>query len=157
MFQQQANVHRGSHHGSHPPVDQALLQRVAGLLLPNHLGLLRRPPPVSGAALLQQTQASVTDGANTLSYKWTANPCIRRLPCLRSLHQNQSYHSCHQMKRRRSPWARAWSCGSSSDPFWSMEFGPPVSGERQRQRSGHLWRYIITSYICTVENNTLHF
>lgn len=84
---------------------------------------------------------------------------ICQLPCLRSLHQNQSYHSCHQMKRRRrrSPWVWAWGCDSSSNPFWSMEFGRPVSEEWQRQKSAHLWRCIVKNYIGTVEKNPCIF
>lgn len=117
--------------------------------------------PVSSSCVW--SYSSTTDAG--LSHKWCqhtllqldSNPCICQLPCLRSLHQNQSYHSCHQMKRRRSPWVWAWSCDSSSNPFWSMEFGPPVSEEWQRQKSGHLWHYMIKSYICTVEKNPCIF
>lgn len=154
-------VHWVSNHGCHLPGDQALLQPAASLLLLllKHLWLLRRPPPLSGAALLHNTTHA------GLGHKWCqhtllqldSNPCICQLPCLRSLRQNRSYHSCHLMKRRRSPWGWVWSCDSSSNPFWSMEFEPPVSEEWQRQKSGHLWPYMIESYIWTVEKNPCIF
>lgn len=47
-------VHWVSNHGFHLPVDPALLQPVACIILLKHLWLLRCPPCVSGAVLLNR-------------------------------------------------------------------------------------------------------
>lgn len=57
---------------------------------------------------------------------WTLG--ILSLPYLQSLRLSRSYHSCHQRKKRRSPWEPAGRCESSSSSSWWMEVdGPPVS------------------------------
>lgn len=53
---------------------------------------------------------------------------ILLLPYLQSLHLSQSYRSCHQRKKRKSPWEPEGRCESSSNSSWWMEVdGPPVS------------------------------
>lgn len=110
-------VHWHPYHGFHLPVDHALLQPAACILLLRHRWLLRCPPCLSWAVLLNRhrPQLQMVPACTPTVYK---SHCVCHLPCWQSRHQSQSCHSCHRMKRRRSPWVWAWSCESSSSPSW---------------------------------------